>query len=399
MEGRNLYEVASPDGDAARRRAPVDADLVMPVPDTGAPAAAGFAEASGLPYREGMYRNRYAGRTFIQPSAGLRHRGVTIKLNPLREVVNGKRLIVVDDSIVRGTTTKRIVELLRKAGATEVHVRISAPPIYHPCFYGIDTPDRDRADRRRPTPNPRSASSSAPIRSATCRSAACWPRSTCRTSGSASPASTATTRNPVPYDAASRKFMLEEPVAGLAAMTGARATRAASLPGGRRRRRGRRAGRRPDARPRRVDPAARGRRRAGRVRWRDRASRPATASRCSSPRPTASARRRPSPRRSAGSTRSASTSSRCAPTTSSAAAPSRSPSSTTSRSASVVPEWRRRARRVGGGRLPRRGLRAGRWRDGRASGAHGRRCVRPVGLLHRRRRARRRHRRLGGPRR
>ena len=103
------------------------------------PAAAGFAEASGLPYREGMYRNRYAGRTFIQPSQGLRHRGVTIKLNPLREVVAGKRLIVVDDSIVRGTTTKRIVELLRKAGATEVHVRISAPPIFHPCFYGIDT--------------------------------------------------------------------------------------------------------------------------------------------------------------------------------------------------------------------------------------------------------------------
>ena len=92
-----------------------------------------------MPYREGMYRNRYAGRTFIQPSAGLRHRGVTIKLNPLREVVAGKRLIVVDDSIVRGTTTKRIVELLRKAGATEVHVRISAPPIFHPCFYGIDT--------------------------------------------------------------------------------------------------------------------------------------------------------------------------------------------------------------------------------------------------------------------
>jgi amidophosphoribosyltransferase len=111
----------------------------MPVPDTGAPAAAGYAEQSGLPYREGMYRNRYAGRTFIQPSAGLRHRGVTIKLNPLREVVAGKRLIVVDDSIVRGTTTKKIVELLRKAGATEVHVRISAPPIYHPCFYGIDT--------------------------------------------------------------------------------------------------------------------------------------------------------------------------------------------------------------------------------------------------------------------
>ena len=139
MEGRNLYEARRKMGIQLAMEHPVDADLVMPVPDTGAPAAAGFAEGSGVPYREGMYRNRYAGRTFIQPSAGLRHRGVTIKLNPLREVVNGKRLIVVDDSIVRGTTTKRIVELLRRAGATEVHVRISAPPIYHPCFYGIDT--------------------------------------------------------------------------------------------------------------------------------------------------------------------------------------------------------------------------------------------------------------------
>jgi amidophosphoribosyltransferase len=139
MEGRNLYEVRRRMGEQLAMEHPVEADLVMPVPDTGAPAAAGYAERSGLPYREGMYRNRYAGRTFIQPSQGLRHRGVTIKLNPLREVVNGKRLIVVDDSIVRGTTTKRIVELLRKAGATEVHVRISAPPIFHPCFYGIDT--------------------------------------------------------------------------------------------------------------------------------------------------------------------------------------------------------------------------------------------------------------------
>ena len=173
---------------------PIDADLVMPVPDTGAPAAAGFAEQSGLPYREGMYRNRYAGRTFIQPSAGLRHRGVTIKLNPLREVVNGKRLIVVDDSIVRGTTTKRIVELLRKAGATEVHVRISAPPIYHPCFYGIDTQIETELIASTHTEPEIQRRSSAPIRSATCRSAACWPRSTCRTSGSASPASTATTR-------------------------------------------------------------------------------------------------------------------------------------------------------------------------------------------------------------
>jgi amidophosphoribosyltransferase len=139
MEGRNLYEARRRMGVQLAIEHPTDADLAMPVPDTGAPAAAGYAEGSGLPYREGMYRNRYAGRTFIQPSAGLRHRGVTIKLNPLREVVSGKRLVVVDDSIVRGTTTKRIVELLRRAGATEVHVRISAPPIYHPCFYGIDT--------------------------------------------------------------------------------------------------------------------------------------------------------------------------------------------------------------------------------------------------------------------
>jgi amidophosphoribosyltransferase len=118
---------------------PAEADLVMPVPDTGAPAAAGYAEASGIPYREGLVRNRYSGRTFIQPSQTMRQRGVTIKLNPLREVVRGKRLAVVDDSIVRGTTTKQIVSILRRAGAAEVHVRISAPPIYHPCFYGIDT--------------------------------------------------------------------------------------------------------------------------------------------------------------------------------------------------------------------------------------------------------------------
>jgi amidophosphoribosyltransferase len=139
MEGRNLYEVRRRMGMELAREHAVAADLVMPVPDTGGPAAAGYAEASGVPFREGMYRNRYAGRTFIQPSQALRHRGVTVKLNPLRDVVRGRRLVVVDDSIVRGTTTRAIVGLLRKAGAAEVHVRISAPPIYHPCFYGIDT--------------------------------------------------------------------------------------------------------------------------------------------------------------------------------------------------------------------------------------------------------------------
>jgi len=139
MEGRNLYEVRRRMGMELAAEHAVAADLVMPVPDTGAPAAAGYAEGSGTPFREGMYRNRYAGRTFIQPSQALRHRGVTVKMNPLRDVVRGRRLVVVDDSIVRGTTPRSIVGLLRKAGAAEVHVRISAPPIYHPCFYGIDT--------------------------------------------------------------------------------------------------------------------------------------------------------------------------------------------------------------------------------------------------------------------
>jgi amidophosphoribosyltransferase len=139
MLGRNLYEVRRRMGMALAREHPADADLVMPVPDTGSPAAAGYAEGSGIPYREGLVKNRYAGRTFIQPSPSMRQRGVAVKLNPLRDVVRGKRLVVVDDSIVRGTTTRSIVALLRKAGAAEVHLRISAPPIYHPCFYGIDT--------------------------------------------------------------------------------------------------------------------------------------------------------------------------------------------------------------------------------------------------------------------
>ncbi len=139
MLGRNLYEARRRMGEMLAREAPASADLVMPVPDTGAPAAAGYAEAIGIPYREGMVRNRYAGRTFIQPSNGMRQRGVTVKLSVLREQVRGRRLVVVDNSIVRGTTTRQIVGLLRQAGALEVHVRISAPPIFHPCFYGIDT--------------------------------------------------------------------------------------------------------------------------------------------------------------------------------------------------------------------------------------------------------------------
>ncbi len=139
MEGRSLYEARRRMGMELAREHPAEADLVMPVPDTGAPAAAGFAEASGIPYREGLVRNRYSGRTFIQPSQAMRQRGVNVKLSPLRETVRDRRLVVVDDSIVRGNTTKQIVGLLRRAGASEVHLRISAPPIFHPCFYGIDT--------------------------------------------------------------------------------------------------------------------------------------------------------------------------------------------------------------------------------------------------------------------
>ena len=139
LEGRSLYEARRRMGMELAKEHPVDADLVMPVPDTGGPAAAGYSEQSGIPYREGFVRNRYSGRTFIQPSQAMRQRGVNVKLSPLRETIRGKSLIVVDDSIVRGTTTRQIVGLLRRAGAREVHVRISAPPIYHPCFYGIDT--------------------------------------------------------------------------------------------------------------------------------------------------------------------------------------------------------------------------------------------------------------------
>ncbi len=139
LEGRSLYEARRRMGMELSGEHPVEADLVMPVPDTGGPAAAGYSERSGIPYREGFVRNRYSGRTFIQPSQAMRQRGVNVKLSPLRETIRGQRLVVVDDSIVRGTTTRQIVGLLRRAGAREVHVRISAPPIYHPCFYGIDT--------------------------------------------------------------------------------------------------------------------------------------------------------------------------------------------------------------------------------------------------------------------
>ncbi len=124
-------------GERLALEAPVDADVVMPIPDSGVPAAIGFARASGIPYNEGLIKNRYVGRTFIQPDQALREHGIKTKFNPLAEVA-GQRVVVVDDSIVRGTTTRKIVSMLYEAGATEVHVRVSSPPIVSPCFYGID---------------------------------------------------------------------------------------------------------------------------------------------------------------------------------------------------------------------------------------------------------------------
>ncbi len=140
--GQLVHEARRRLGVQLAKDQPVDADLVMPVPDTGWPASIGFAEQSGIVFGEGLIRNRYIPRTFIQPDQRLREMGVRIKLNPLREAIEGKRIVMVDDSIVRGTTKRGIIRLIRDAGAKEVHVRISAPPYRWPCYYGVDTSNR-----------------------------------------------------------------------------------------------------------------------------------------------------------------------------------------------------------------------------------------------------------------
>ena len=142
LRGRSVHEARREMGRILASEHPADADLVIAVPTTGHSAAQGFSEVSGIPYGDGLYKNTYVGRTFIQPSQSLRDRGVKLKLNPLPDSIRGKRLVVVDDSIVRGTTTKQIVQALREAGAAEVHIRITCPPIQWPCFYGIDMPTR-----------------------------------------------------------------------------------------------------------------------------------------------------------------------------------------------------------------------------------------------------------------
>jgi amidophosphoribosyltransferase len=140
--GRSVNEVRTELGRIMAREQPVDADVVVPVPDSGVCAAMGYAEQSGIPLRMGLIRNHYVGRTFIQPQSSIRHFGVKVKLNPVRSILAGKRVVLVDDSIVRGTTSRKIVGMVRAAGAKEVHVRISCPPTISPCFYGVDTPSK-----------------------------------------------------------------------------------------------------------------------------------------------------------------------------------------------------------------------------------------------------------------
>ncbi|MFB2934826.1 amidophosphoribosyltransferase [Aerosakkonemataceae cyanobacterium BLCC-F154] len=144
MSGETLYSYRMRIGRILAAESTVDADIVIGVPDSGVPAAIGFSQASGIPYAEGLIKNRYVGRTFIQPTQKMRETGIRMKLNPLKDVLFGKRVIIVDDSIVRGTTSRKIVKALRDAGATEVHMRISSPPVTHPCFYGIDTDNQDQ---------------------------------------------------------------------------------------------------------------------------------------------------------------------------------------------------------------------------------------------------------------
>ena len=144
FDGTNVYEARKRIGQQLAVESPVDADIVVPVPDSGNPAAMGYAEQSGIPFELGIIRNHYIGRTFIEPTDSIRHLGVKLKHNANRAYIEGKRVILVDDSIVRGTTSTKIVEMVRAAGASEVHMRIASPPTLHSCHYGVDTPESDK---------------------------------------------------------------------------------------------------------------------------------------------------------------------------------------------------------------------------------------------------------------
>lgn len=144
VEGHSVYEARRAIGRELAREKPVEVDVIVPVPDSGVPSAIGYAEENGAPFQYGIIRNHYVGRTFIEPSDEIRHLGVKLKHNANRHVIEGKRVMLVDDSIVRGTTSRKIVEMIRAAGATEVHMCISSPPTAHSCYYGVDTPERDQ---------------------------------------------------------------------------------------------------------------------------------------------------------------------------------------------------------------------------------------------------------------
>jgi amidophosphoribosyltransferase len=144
LNDKNVYQVRKAIGAELAKDAPSDADLVVPVPDSGLPAAIGYAAQAGLPFELGIIRNHYVGRTFIEPTDQVRHLGVKLKHNANIAMIKGKRVVLVDDSIVRGTTSKKIVAMVREAGASEVHMRIASPPTTHSCFYGVDTPERDK---------------------------------------------------------------------------------------------------------------------------------------------------------------------------------------------------------------------------------------------------------------
>jgi len=144
VDGTSVYESRKNIGAELSREAPVEADYVVPVPDSGVPAAIGFSQASGIPFELGIIRSHYVGRTFIQPNDGIRHLGVKLKHNANSALIRGKRIVLIDDSIVRGTTSMKIVQMMREAGAAEVHMRIASPPTRHSCFYGVDTPERSK---------------------------------------------------------------------------------------------------------------------------------------------------------------------------------------------------------------------------------------------------------------
>jgi len=144
VEGMNVYDARKRIGAELAQEAPASADIVVAVPDSGNPAAIGYAQASGLPFEMGIIRNHYVGRTFIEPTDRIRNLGVLMKHNANRRVLEGRRVILVDDSIVRGTTSLKIVQMVRDGGASEVHMRIASPPTTNPCFYGVDTPDKDK---------------------------------------------------------------------------------------------------------------------------------------------------------------------------------------------------------------------------------------------------------------